>query len=319
MATSNNSISGINNIEYFEDKYITFGKYSGKSYEYIYRNDKSYCKWLKLNIKNPNRDMIKFFEFLDSNKEIIKSCSDDVAPGTFSLDKRGGSNNIDYIIDHFEFFKYFRENNISFGKYLGESYEYIYLKCRNYCSWMEERCYLDRFSADFVSFLLKYKNEKFIFPDNKNIKILLFNDYICLNKILNKFNDIYSVFFTINFYKKNNSNIIVYFKYSYYNTQEAKLIFFDKNKNTEIFTIYQEFHTLNFSFSVNKNLSESNNISKNLYYDFYGILKYQFNKMILNIFSYSIKKYNEYINNLINILCKKYLNEDIMTTIEEYL
>ena len=31
MATSNNSISGIKNIEYFEDKYITFGKYSGES------------------------------------------------------------------------------------------------------------------------------------------------------------------------------------------------------------------------------------------------------------------------------------------------
>ena len=67
MATSNNSISGINNIEYFKDKYITFGKYSGKSYEYIYKNDKSYCKWLKLNIKNPNSDMKNFFEFIDSN------------------------------------------------------------------------------------------------------------------------------------------------------------------------------------------------------------------------------------------------------------
>ena len=61
MATSNNSISGIKNIQYFEDKYITFGKYSGESYMYIYENDKSYCKWLKLNIKNPNGDMIKFF------------------------------------------------------------------------------------------------------------------------------------------------------------------------------------------------------------------------------------------------------------------
>ena len=112
MATSNNLILGINNIEYFEDKYIHFGKYSGESYKYIYKNDKSYCKWLKLNIKNPSRDMIECFEFLDShslqNKQIIKSY------------------NIDYINNHFEFFKYFKDTKISFGKYLGSSYEYIY-------------------------------------------------------------------------------------------------------------------------------------------------------------------------------------------------
>ena len=45
MATSNNSILVIKNIdiEYFEDKYIYFAKYSGESYKYIYKNDKSYC------------------------------------------------------------------------------------------------------------------------------------------------------------------------------------------------------------------------------------------------------------------------------------
>ena len=72
MAISNNSISGINNIEYFEDKYITFGKYSAESYKYIYKNDKSYCKWLKLNIKNPDSNMIKFFEFLTFEEEKLE-------------------------------------------------------------------------------------------------------------------------------------------------------------------------------------------------------------------------------------------------------
>ena len=61
MATSNNSISGIENIEYFKDKYITFGKYKGKSYRYIYMKDKNYCDWLKLNIKNLDNIMIRFF------------------------------------------------------------------------------------------------------------------------------------------------------------------------------------------------------------------------------------------------------------------
>ena len=63
MATSNNSIFGIKNIDikYFEDKYITFGKYKEKSYKWIFNNDKSYCLWLSKNIKNPDSDMIKFF------------------------------------------------------------------------------------------------------------------------------------------------------------------------------------------------------------------------------------------------------------------
>ena len=173
MATSNNSISGIKNIdiEYFEDKYITFGKYSGESYKYIYKNDKSYCKWLKLNIKNPDSNMIKFFEFLDLNGEgkIIQS------------------NNIDYIINHSDEFKYFRKNRISFGKFKNYSYEDIYKEKEWYCSWFKKNVENPNGELlNFINFFKKYDNNNFILPriNYDECKILLFNKKICLNKFL---------------------------------------------------------------------------------------------------------------------------------------
>ena len=129
--------------------------------------------------------MINFFEFLDSNKQIIKS------------------NNIDYINNHFELFKYFRYNNISFGKYYNQSYKYIYNNDKLYCKWLKNN--VKNTNNKFINFLkkydCKYKNEKFIFPDiNKDKKFLLFNNLICINNILDKIDEIYSVFFTMNFY-----------------------------------------------------------------------------------------------------------------------
>ena len=304
MAASNNSISGIKNIQYFEDKYITFGKYSGESYKYIYENDKSYCNWLKLNVKKTNVDMMFFFEFLESqqNKQTIES------------------NNIDYICNHFEYLKFFRDTKISFGKYLDCSYEFTYLKNKKYFSWMEEKNYLKKFDINFVDFFMKYRDENFIFPNIQ--KITLYNGYICLNELFDNFDDIYSVFFTINFYKKNNSNIIIYLdcvnnKESYH----AKLIFFDKIKNIVIFDIHIEFHTSNFSFTINGNLSsvEKRILRNNLNHDFEGILKHQFNRMVENVFEYSIEKYYENRNNIIYTSLKKYLNEDVLSNIIEYL
>ena len=67
MATSNNSISGINNILYFEDKYIKFGKYNGKSLKWIYENDKKYCLWLSKNKRYHNDSVFYFIDFLKNN------------------------------------------------------------------------------------------------------------------------------------------------------------------------------------------------------------------------------------------------------------
>ena len=104
MATSNNTISGIINIEYFKDKYITFGKYKGKSYKYIYKNDKSYCNWLCGNIKSPNRDMEDFFIFIDlENKEIKHN---DYKDYCLKLKMRIKRRNLDYPMNKYEMEKY---------------------------------------------------------------------------------------------------------------------------------------------------------------------------------------------------------------------
>ena len=91
MATSNNSISGIKNIDikYFEDKYITFRKYKEKSYKWIFNNDKSYCLWLSKNIKNPDSDKIKIFEFLNIQYKItIKEKNNDIEVFICSTEKK---------------------------------------------------------------------------------------------------------------------------------------------------------------------------------------------------------------------------------------
>ena len=64
---NNNSISGINNILYFEDKYIEFGKHIGKSFKWIYENDKKYCLWLSKNKRYHNNSVVDFIDFLKNN------------------------------------------------------------------------------------------------------------------------------------------------------------------------------------------------------------------------------------------------------------
>ena len=106
----------------------------------------------------------------------------------------------------------------------------------------------------------------------------------------------------MNFYKKNKSNIIVHFNYSchgclYDQTRNKTFIFFDKNKNIEIFSLNHKSisnYFSEFSFSVNKNIPESEKINTNLHYDFYGILKYKFNFMLSHFLYYACNKQHEY-------------------------
>ena len=209
-----------------------------------------------------------------------------------------------------------------------------------YCSWLVNN--VENTNDIFINFLkkygCKYEYEKFIYPDINNFQNFLFNGKICLNKFLDTFNDIFLVFFTINFYKKNNSNIIVYYNYSFSYShnipfKHKSFIFFDKNRNIEIFQIIKKNESSclsNFFFIVNKNIPESKKIHKNLNYDFYGILNYEFYRILNHLDHHAYIKYNEYhsskkniekikINNFKKQLCKKYLNYDIETIIEEYL
>ena len=73
MATSNNSISGINNIQYFEDKYIEFGKHNGKSFKWIYENDKKYCLWLSKNKRYHNNSVVNFIDILKNNNSCVST------------------------------------------------------------------------------------------------------------------------------------------------------------------------------------------------------------------------------------------------------
>ena len=73
MATSNNSISGIENINFFSDKYIEFGKYSGKSFKWIYENDKKYCLWLSKNKRYHNNSVVDFKYFLINNNSYVST------------------------------------------------------------------------------------------------------------------------------------------------------------------------------------------------------------------------------------------------------
>ena len=70
MSSSNNSISGIKNILYFEDKYIKFGKHNGKSFKWIYENDKKYCLWLSKNKRYHNDSVVYFIDFLKNNSHV---------------------------------------------------------------------------------------------------------------------------------------------------------------------------------------------------------------------------------------------------------
>ena len=236
--------------------------------------------------------------------------SDKAAPCTCECDKHQGPNNIDYINDHYKLFEYFEKNYISFGKYKSFYYSYIYKKKNNYCSWLKNN--VKNTNDKFINFLKKYgclhEDENFIFHDMDNDPIFLFNEKICLNKFLDKFDDIFSVFFIINFYKKNNSNIIVY--YDVYNDirfEYNKFIFFNKNRNIEIFQfVIKTVISSNFpyfEFSVNKNIPERNMIYNNLHYDFHGILKHKFYLMLDYFEHYTYIKHNKY-NTIKKILRK---------------
>ena len=67
MATFNNSISVIKNINFFSDKYIEFGKYDGKSFKWIYENDRKYCLWVSKNKKYHYNSVVDFIDFFMYN------------------------------------------------------------------------------------------------------------------------------------------------------------------------------------------------------------------------------------------------------------
>ena len=114
-----------------------------------------------------------------------------------------GIDNIDYIINHSNEFKYFRKNRVLFGKFKNYSYEDIYKEKEWYCLWLKKNVENPNGELlNFINFLKKYDNDNFILPliNYDQCKILLFNEKICLNKFLDELDPIFSIFFAINFY-----------------------------------------------------------------------------------------------------------------------
>ena len=58
-------------LNYFENKFMPFGKYKNKSFQALYFENYNYCLWLSENIQDPKYDLLDFIQLVKKYKSPI--------------------------------------------------------------------------------------------------------------------------------------------------------------------------------------------------------------------------------------------------------
>ena len=58
-------------LNYFENKFMLFGKNKDKSFKLMYIEDYNYCLWLSDNIQDPKYDLLEFIQLVKKYKSPI--------------------------------------------------------------------------------------------------------------------------------------------------------------------------------------------------------------------------------------------------------